>query len=53
MDDWAQAAIRDISLGKARQKLGYGVFEIELLGFINAGDLKNAPKKINIIARQF
>ena len=52
-DDWAQAAIRDISFGKARQKLGYGVFEIELLGSINVGDLKNVPKKINVIARRY
>jgi hypothetical protein len=52
-NDWAQAAIREISFGKARQKLGYGVFEIELLGSINFGDLKNVPKEINIIARQY
>ncbi|CAN7458306.1 hypothetical protein LJR118_003070 [Acidovorax sp. LjRoot118] len=53
MDDWAQSAIRDISFGKAMQKLGYGVFEIELLGFVNVGDFKNVPKEINVIARRY
>ncbi|CAN7458406.1 hypothetical protein LJR118_003072 [Acidovorax sp. LjRoot118] len=50
-DDWAQAAIRDISFGKSREKLGYGIFEIELSDSIDIDDLKNLPKNVNIISR--
>lgn len=50
-DDWAQFAIRDISFGKARQKLGYGIFEITLKDPIDVDELKDVPSKLNIIAR--
>ncbi|MDZ7865081.1 hypothetical protein [Acidovorax sp.] len=50
-EDWAQAAIRDISFGKAREKLGYGIFEIELLEYTNINGIKNIPRKVNIISR--
>ncbi|EJE53719.1 hypothetical protein PMI14_01387, partial [Acidovorax sp. CF316] len=49
---WAQAAIRDISFGKARGKVGYEAFEITLKDPIDADGLKDVPSKVNIIARK-
>jgi hypothetical protein len=51
-NDWAQAAIRDISFGKARGKVGYEAFEITLKDPIDADGLKDVPSKVNIIARK-
>ncbi|EJE53696.1 hypothetical protein PMI14_01414, partial [Acidovorax sp. CF316] len=51
-DDWAQAAIRDISFGKARHRLGYGIFEITPKDPIDVDELKEVPSKLNIIAKQ-